>query len=183
VTGGKVFGYDNLRIAKGHAERTINEAEAATVRNIYERFACGEGARSIAARSTALAFPRPARSRGGRAAGRRAPCALCLNGPSIGVCQRKPSRLRFASARWKLRGSTRATHAASGPAEHREAAGRPNAARRGMEGGAAGRAEGGAPGAAAPRRAAHALGPGREIGRVAGLGGVRDAGSPRGPRP
>lgn len=48
VTGGKVFGYDNLRIAKGHAELRINDAEAAVVRDIYTRFASGDGARSIA---------------------------------------------------------------------------------------------------------------------------------------
>ena len=50
VTGGRTFGHDNLRIAKGHAELRINEAEAVIVRDIYARFASGEGARSIAAR-------------------------------------------------------------------------------------------------------------------------------------
>lgn len=28
VTGGKVFGYDNLRLSKGHSELRINETEA-----------------------------------------------------------------------------------------------------------------------------------------------------------
>ena len=48
VTGGKVFGYDNVRVAKGQTSRVINEAEAAVVRDIYTRFANGEGLRTIA---------------------------------------------------------------------------------------------------------------------------------------
>src|SRR5687767_4334932 len=48
VTGGKVFGYDNVRIAKGQTTRVPNEAEAAVVRDIYTRFAAGEGLRTIA---------------------------------------------------------------------------------------------------------------------------------------
>ena len=49
VTGGKMFGYDNVRIAKGAATRVPNEAEAAVVRDIYTRFADGDGLRTIAA--------------------------------------------------------------------------------------------------------------------------------------
>ncbi len=48
VAGGVVFGHDDLRLGKGHVERRINEAEAAIVREIYERFAAGDGARNIA---------------------------------------------------------------------------------------------------------------------------------------
>jgi len=48
VTGGKVFGYDNVRVAKGQTTREPNEAEAAVVRDIYTRFATGEGLRTIA---------------------------------------------------------------------------------------------------------------------------------------
>jgi site-specific DNA recombinase len=48
VTGGKLFGYDNVRQAKGQTTRTINDAEAAVVRDIYTRFAAGQGLRSIA---------------------------------------------------------------------------------------------------------------------------------------
>ncbi|MDO8677166.1 MAG: recombinase family protein [Acidobacteriota bacterium] len=48
VTGGKVFGYDNVFITKGQTDRRINDAEAAIVRDIYTRFAGGEGARTIA---------------------------------------------------------------------------------------------------------------------------------------
>lgn len=48
VTGGKLFGYDNLRVGKGQTERRINEAQASVVRDIYERFAQGDGLRTIA---------------------------------------------------------------------------------------------------------------------------------------
>jgi site-specific DNA recombinase len=49
VTGGKVFGYDNHRRAKGETIRVINEEEAAVVREIFVRYAAGEGAYTIAA--------------------------------------------------------------------------------------------------------------------------------------
>jgi site-specific DNA recombinase len=48
VTGGKLFGYDNVRLAKGQTTRVVNEAEAAVVRTIYARFAEGDGLRTIA---------------------------------------------------------------------------------------------------------------------------------------
>ena len=47
-TGNRIFGYDNLRIEKGHSELRINEHEAKVVRDIYRHFAAGAGARSIA---------------------------------------------------------------------------------------------------------------------------------------
>src|SRR5688572_1909357 len=68
VTGGIVFGYDNHRIGKGQVTRTINEAEAAVVRQIYERFAAGDGARSIAAALNAAGVPSP-RAQQGRPSG------------------------------------------------------------------------------------------------------------------
>jgi len=48
VTGGKVFGYDNVRVAKGQTTRVPNVAEAAVVVGIYTRFADGDGLRTIA---------------------------------------------------------------------------------------------------------------------------------------
>lgn len=48
VTGGRLFGYDNVRVAKGQTTRVINAAEAAVVRTIYDRFAAGDGLRTIA---------------------------------------------------------------------------------------------------------------------------------------
>jgi site-specific DNA recombinase len=47
VTGGHVFGYDNVRV-DGHVERRINEAEAAVVRAIFEKAAAGAGFKRIA---------------------------------------------------------------------------------------------------------------------------------------
>ncbi len=47
VTGGRVFGYDNVRV-DGHVERRINEAEAAVVQRIFQMAADGAGFRRIA---------------------------------------------------------------------------------------------------------------------------------------
>lgn len=66
VTGGKVFGYDNVRIGKGHVERRINEVEAAIVRDIYARAARGEGARTIAKALNAGGVPKPRAQQGRR---------------------------------------------------------------------------------------------------------------------
>ena len=68
VTGGTVFGYNNVRIAKGHVAREINEAEAAIVREIYSRFANGEGARAIALALNRKRVPSP-RAQQGRPSG------------------------------------------------------------------------------------------------------------------
>jgi DNA invertase Pin-like site-specific DNA recombinase len=48
VTGGRVFGYDNLEILgldgrRSHVERRINEAEAAIVRQVFQLSAAGHG--------------------------------------------------------------------------------------------------------------------------------------------
>lgn len=68
VTGGTVFGYDNVRIRKGHTELRINKAEAVVVQEIYRRAADGQGARTIAAELNARKVPKP-RAQQGRAAG------------------------------------------------------------------------------------------------------------------
>jgi site-specific DNA recombinase len=47
VTGGLVFGYNNVRV-DGHVERRINEAEAAIVRQIFEWSTSGQGIKAIA---------------------------------------------------------------------------------------------------------------------------------------
>lgn len=64
VTGGKVFGYDNVRM-DGHVERTITPAEANVVRDIYQRYADGEGFKAIAHALNAakVTAPRPQRGR------------------------------------------------------------------------------------------------------------------------
>ena len=48
VTGGRVFGYDNVRIDSGPVVRVINEAEAAVVRRIFELYSNGYGQSRIA---------------------------------------------------------------------------------------------------------------------------------------
>jgi site-specific DNA recombinase len=67
VTGGRVFGYDNVRV-NGHVERRINDAEAAVVRRIYELAALGQGLRVIAHSLNAEKQPSP-RPQKGRPAG------------------------------------------------------------------------------------------------------------------
>ncbi len=49
VTGGRCFGYDNVRV-EGHVERRVNEAEAAVVRRIFELYVEGAGQSRIAKR-------------------------------------------------------------------------------------------------------------------------------------
>jgi len=63
VTGGRVFGYDNVRV-DGHVERRINEAEAAVVRRIYEMAAAGFGFKRIAKTLNDEGRPSPRPQRG-----------------------------------------------------------------------------------------------------------------------
>jgi site-specific DNA recombinase len=65
VVGCKIFGYDNVEIAKGQKRRRVNEAEATIVREIYERYARGQGGRSIAwaLNARGVATPRAQRGR------------------------------------------------------------------------------------------------------------------------
>jgi hypothetical protein len=58
VTGGRVFGYDNVRV-DGHTERRINKAEAAVVRKVYDLYAAGLGLPTIAHRLNAELLPAP----------------------------------------------------------------------------------------------------------------------------
>ena len=71
VTGGRVFGYDNVEILgpsgeRAHVERLINEAEAAVVREIFELCAVGEGLKRIAKRLNAAGAPTPRAQQGRR---------------------------------------------------------------------------------------------------------------------
>jgi len=70
VTGGRVFGYDNVPVLnavgqQSHVERRINEREAAVIRRIFELSAAGVGVRSIAKQLNAAGEPAP-RSQQGR---------------------------------------------------------------------------------------------------------------------
>ena len=65
VTGGVVFGYDNVEVLssgkKSHVERRINEAQAGIVREIFDRYASGWGYARIAKALNAVhaSSPRP----------------------------------------------------------------------------------------------------------------------------
>ena len=70
VTGGRLFGYDNVDVAaadgsRSHVDRRINDREAAVVREIFERGARGEGLKGITKALNAGAAPSP-RSQQGR---------------------------------------------------------------------------------------------------------------------
>lgn len=69
VTGGRVFGYDNVDVldASGnrtHVERRVNEAQAAVVRRIFELAATGVGMRRIALMLNEDCAPAPRAQRG-----------------------------------------------------------------------------------------------------------------------
>src|SRR5499427_4155890 len=57
VTGGKVFGYSNVRNGTGYVHRVIDEAEAAIVRRIFTLYAEGDGLGRIAKRLNADGVP------------------------------------------------------------------------------------------------------------------------------
>ena len=64
VTGGRVFGYDNITITlptgqRSHVERRINEPEAAIVRRVFELANAGLGLRAIAVRLNDALTPSP----------------------------------------------------------------------------------------------------------------------------
>jgi site-specific DNA recombinase len=64
VTGGRLFGYDNVDVAgldgqRSHVERRINQAEAAVIRRIFELCAAGNGYTRIAKTLNAEGAPSP----------------------------------------------------------------------------------------------------------------------------
>jgi DNA invertase Pin-like site-specific DNA recombinase len=64
VTGGRVFGYDNVEVlgadgGRSHVERRINEVEAAVVRRIFELCEAGEGLTRITKALNAERVPAP----------------------------------------------------------------------------------------------------------------------------
>src|SRR3989442_876122 len=95
VTGGRVFGYDNVEVLATSPEadgrrrrlsvkRVINEADAVVVRRIFERYAQGAGFREIAHDLNAARTPAP-RPRAGRPRGwRRRRCTTCSIAISTG---------------------------------------------------------------------------------------------------
>ena len=64
VTGGRVFGYDNVPIVgtdgrRFHVERRVNDVEAVVVRTIFELCTQGHGVKTIAARLNDAGSPSP----------------------------------------------------------------------------------------------------------------------------
>jgi DNA invertase Pin-like site-specific DNA recombinase len=68
VTGGRVFGYDNVRLDTGGVRRVIKDAEAAVVRQIFELTSSGHGITTIARRLNDDRAPSP-RAQQGRPSG------------------------------------------------------------------------------------------------------------------
>lgn len=69
VTGGRVFGYDNVEVCqpdggRSHVERRINEAEAAVVRRMFELSADGAGLARIVQTLNAERVPTPRAQQG-----------------------------------------------------------------------------------------------------------------------
>ena len=90
VTGGRVFGYNNLEITGGdgqrsHVERRINDGEAIIVRRIFALCAQGYGVVRLQRRSTTMAQCHHGHSKAGRLDGRRHPFGWCSTGICIAV--------------------------------------------------------------------------------------------------
>jgi site-specific DNA recombinase len=69
VTGGRVFGYDNVEVRttdgrRSHVERRINDAEASVVRKIFELAIAGYGKKAIARTLNEDLAPAPRAQRG-----------------------------------------------------------------------------------------------------------------------
>lgn len=64
VIGGRVFGYDNVRQDTGGVVRVVNHAEAAIVRDIFDRCAKGQGFRMIAHALNEAGAPSPRAQQG-----------------------------------------------------------------------------------------------------------------------
>jgi len=80
VTGGRVFGYDNVKV-NGHTERKINDAEAAVIRRIFALCANGTGYTRIAKQLNADGALAPKPTRGRRAAWCSRTVRLALDRP------------------------------------------------------------------------------------------------------
>jgi site-specific DNA recombinase len=69
VTGGRLFGYDNITIngvdgTRSHVERRINDTEAAVVRQVFDLSAAGYGVKAIAKRLNDDGAPSPRAQQG-----------------------------------------------------------------------------------------------------------------------
>jgi DNA invertase Pin-like site-specific DNA recombinase len=85
VTGGRVFGYDNLEMhdasgQRSHVERRINEAEAAAVRRIFELCAAGSDLTRITKTLNGDEVPAPRPQRGRPVGWAHGPFPRCCYG-------------------------------------------------------------------------------------------------------
>jgi DNA invertase Pin-like site-specific DNA recombinase len=99
VTGGRVFGYDNLEILgadgqRSHVERRVNADEAAVVRRIFELCAAGSGLARITKTLNAAGAPAPRPQQGRPKGWLRALCAKYCSGHCTGA---KSSGIKRAS--------------------------------------------------------------------------------------
>jgi DNA invertase Pin-like site-specific DNA recombinase len=82
--GGRVYGYDNVEVNEGdrrvRVEYRINEAQAAIIREIFTRYAAGEGLRGIAKDLNLRGVLSPRAGRRGQDLGRRQISIQCCGG-------------------------------------------------------------------------------------------------------
>ena len=111
VTGGRVFGYDNVEIlgpdgTRARVERRINEAEAAVVRRIFQLYAAGHGLAGIAHALNAEGAPTP-RPQLGRPAGWSASSARAVLQRSLYLGEAIYGRCKKRDLTGQLRSSKR----------------------------------------------------------------------------
>jgi site-specific DNA recombinase len=114
-TGGRCYGYDNVPIVEGGrrvgVDYKINDAEAVIVREIFERYAAGEGYRTIAKALNARGLPPPRAGR--RGSGSWSSSAL----REIVLRERYTGRLTWGRVGKAYRGGTK-VRLTRAPADH-----------------------------------------------------------------
>jgi hypothetical protein len=89
VTGGRVFGYDNVEVPgpdgrRAHVLRQVNDAKSVIVRRIFDLSRTGHGLTAVRKPSTRRRRRRRGPSSIGRTPGRPRQCAKCSTGICIG---------------------------------------------------------------------------------------------------
>jgi DNA invertase Pin-like site-specific DNA recombinase len=87
VTGGRVFGYDNIPV-DGHVERIVNKQEAAVIRRIFELSAKGLGRIAITKQLNAEGAPAPRPQQGRPQGWASSSIHVVLHGISTGASRR-----------------------------------------------------------------------------------------------
>jgi hypothetical protein len=102
VTGGKLFGYKNVRNGAGYVHRSIDDTEAAIVRRVFEMYAEGTGIVTIAHTLTPRASVPLV-----LAAGRRPASVRCATGAPMRVKSNGESFRRSRGAARSTSGTAR----------------------------------------------------------------------------